>query len=301
MFTAPLQRLRQLILQFSDANIAGVQPLLPHISLMATSEATASYPHVCEPTFALVVQGVASTALGDRVFDCSAGQCFILPVDLPIDARIRQASKTSPFLGFRLRLKPESIAALLLEAPSGAWALAGVPAIAVEDASADVIEAVVRLVALLERPGDIPVLGAALERELLWRLVNSRQGGAVRHIGNSDGKLVRVGRAIRMIRRESTQRLPIETLASEAGMSVTAFHRHFRAITTMSPGQYQQQVRLQAARARLLALDEDVAAVAYASGYCNPSQFSREYRRLFGAAPGEHRKRLRELMTDVEH
>jgi transcriptional regulator GlxA family with amidase domain len=140
----------------------------------------------------------------------------------------------------------------------------------------------------VDRPDDVPVLGPAIEREILWRLINSDQGATVRQIGLVDSRISQVARAIRWIRTRYAESLRIEDLAQLAGMSVTSFHRHFRSVTSMTPIQYQKQIRLQEARARLLANRKDVAAVGFAVGYDSPSQFSREYRRQFGAPPGKH-------------
>jgi transcriptional regulator GlxA family with amidase domain len=146
---------------------------------------------------------------------------------------------------------------------------------------------------LLERPSDIPVLAASIERELLWRLLNGGQGALLRQMGMANSRLTQVRVAIHQIRARFAEALRIEELADAAGMSVTSFHRHFRAITTMTPIQYQKRIRLQAARERLISAGEDVATVGYAVGYDSPSQFSREYKRLFGHPPGRDGGRLR--------
>lgn len=293
-----LSRLQQLITRHANSAAIGG---LPNVSLMSSSLPTESFAHVCEPTFALVVQGRARTALGAHSFDCRAGQCMILPVDLPIDARIVEASEAVPFLGFRLRLKPEAISSLLLEAPLVATGAVGMGGIGVGAPTCVVLEAVIRLLALLDTPADIPILGAALERELVWRLLNDAQGALVREIGISSSMTTRIAAATRRIREAYAEKLPVDVLARGVGMSVTSFHRHFRAVTSMTPVQYQQQIRLQIARTRLMSFDEDVCAVGFAVGYNNPSQFSREYRRVFGVPPGAHGKRLRDAQHKTGH
>jgi transcriptional regulator GlxA family with amidase domain len=132
-----------------------------------------------------------------------------------------------------------------------------------------------------------------LEREILWWLLNGEQGATVRQIGLADSRLSQVSRAIRWIRVHHAKPFRIEDLAEMAAMSASSFHRHFRAVTTMSPLQYQKLIRLQEARSRLLAASQDIAAVGLSVGYDSPSQFSREYSRLFGAPPGRDVARLR--------
>jgi transcriptional regulator GlxA family with amidase domain len=164
----------------------------------------------------------------------------------------------------------------------------------VSDAGPDLLDPIVRLLRLLDRPDDVPVLGPAIEREILWRLIKGEQGAMVRQLGLADSRLSQISRAVRWIRDHHTAMLRIEDLARVANMSATSFFRHFRAVTSLTPIQYQKQVRLQEARAKLLANPGDMAAVGYAVGYDSPSQFSREYRRLFGAPPGRDTARLLE-------
>ncbi|WP_296951619.1 AraC family transcriptional regulator [uncultured Massilia sp.] len=288
-----LDRLRSLLLRHAHAPSAAV-PGLPRVALMAASAPLPAELHVCEPTFTLVVQGRARTALGAALFDCGPGQCLVLPVDLPVEAGIVEASADRPFLGLRLALDAERIAALLLDASRPLAPAVTDRAIVAADADAAVMAAVLRLLALLDTPDDLPVLGEAFERELLWRLLNGAQGATIRQIGLANSRMAQVGKAIRHIRRHHAETLRVEALAAGVGMSVTSFHRHFRAITSMTPVQYQKQIRLQLARARLVAGEGDVGAVGFAVGYDSPSQFSREYRRMFGAPPGRDGRRLRE-------
>jgi transcriptional regulator GlxA family with amidase domain len=205
-----------------------------------------------------------------------------------------QASATEPFLGLGLRLKPDAIAALLLETGAPRKPKTEPPGIAVSDLTDDLIDPVVRLLRLLDRPEDIPVLAPAIEREILWRLINGEQGAMMRQLGLADSRMAQIGRAIRWLRDHYAETIRIEELARVAGMSLTSFHRHFLGVTSLSPLQFQKQIRLQEARSRLLLSSQDVAAIGFAVGYESPSQFSREYRRLFGAPPGQDGERLRQ-------
>jgi AraC-like DNA-binding protein len=279
-----LADLRELIERHAQSESA--RRMLPGAIIVASRVPTEPLGFVVEPAFALAVQGTKRAVINDKVFEYGAGQFLILSVDLPLTTHVVHASPNKPFLGFGLILKPAAIASLLLE--TGRSDKTEARGIAVSGLTADLIDPVVRLLRLVDRPDDVPVLGPAIEREILWRLINSDQGATVRQIGLVGSRISQVARAIRWIRTRYAEILRIEDLAQLAGMSVTSFHRHFRAVTSMTPIQYQKQIRLQEARARLLANPKDVAAVGFAVGYDSPSQFSREYRRQFGAPPGKH-------------
>ncbi len=165
--------------------------------------------------------------------------------------------------------------------------------LAVSDMDEDLIDTVIRLVRLLDRPDEARVLAPMIRRELVWRLLQGERAGMMRQLAAMDGRQAQVKRAIRWLRRNYAEPMRIERLAEVAGMSETSLHRHFKAVTAMSPLQYQKQIRLQEARHRLLAQGRDVAGIGFAVGYDSPSQFSREYARLFGHPPGRDLERLR--------
>ncbi len=246
-----------------------------------------------EPTLAVIAQGAKRAVLGDKVFEYGAGQYLVVSVDLPIAGHVFQASPELPYLAAGLTLKPAAIAALLLEMAANDRLAPESAGFGVSDAPAELLESLVRMLRLLDRPRDSAVLGPMLEREILWWLLNGEQGAMVRQIGLADSRLSQISRAIRWIRLHHAKSFRIEELAEMAAMSASSFHRHFRAVTTMSPLQYQKLIRLQEARARLLVEGDDVAAVGFSVGYDSPSQFSREYSRLFGAPPGRDVARLR--------
>ncbi len=254
---------------------------------------------VNEPRLGIVARGAKRTVVGDRVFEYGEGDFVITSVDLPIASRIVRASAEQPYLACGIALEPAAIASLLLEVPGVDELVATPCGMGVHPAPAELIEAMVRLLRLLDSPRDVPVLRPLIEREILWRLLCGPQGARVRQIGLADSRLTQVSHAIRHIRQHYAQALSIEALAALAAMSESSFHRHFRAVTAMTPIQFQKQIRLQEARARLLADADDVAAVGYAVGYDSPSQFSREYSRLFGAPPGRDAARLR-LVAPLE-
>jgi AraC-like DNA-binding protein len=163
----------------------------------------------------------------------------------------------------------------------------------VSTASDELVDAVVRLLRLLERPGDIKMLAPLIKREILWRLITSEQGAVVRQFGLPDSNLSHIARVVRWIREHYMESFRVEDLARLASMSVSAFHRNFQAVTSMSPKQFQKQIRLQQARVLLAAQPGDVGAVSRQVGYETASQFSREYRRQFGMAPSHDPVRVR--------
>jgi AraC-like DNA-binding protein len=248
-----------------------------------------------EPLLVVMAQGGKRLLLGDQVFECRAGQCLVVTADLPVTGHFRGASAQAPALGMGLVLRPAAIAPLLLEAPAerGSRTTAGGLAIATGEAGIELLDAVARMLRLLGRPSDARVLAPLIEREILWRLLTGPHGGMIRQIGLADSGLSHVNRAIRWVRDNYAEPMRIEELARLTGMSTSAFHRHFRAVTSMSPLQFQKRIRLQEARSLLVARPSDVAGVGHLVGYDSPSQFNREYRRLFGVPPGHDAARLR--------
>lgn len=251
---------------------------------------------VTRPVLALVAQGVKQTTLADRVYEYRAGQYLVATLELPVTGRIIQASPGEPFIAMGLPLQKSVITELLLETGGGGPSDESDSGIVTADADEELLDAVVRLLRLFDRPADFAVLGAGVEREIHWRLMNGPHGGAIRRIGMEDSRVSLVGKATQWIAHRFDQTIRIADLADEVGVSVATLNRHFRAVTAMSPVQYQKQLRLQQARLRLIAAPEDVAAVGYAVGYESPSQFSREYRRLFGEPPGRDVSRLSEVV-----
>jgi len=286
-----LEELRRLITRHAGSTPAAT--VGSGIRAVVSEAPTELTHHVLEPILAVVAQGAKRAVLGDQVFEYGAGQYLVVSVDLPIAGHVFQASRELPYLAAGITLKPAAIATLLLEMPASERPVIEPAGFGVSDAPAELLEAVVRMLRLLDRPRDAAVLGPMLEREILWWLLNGEQGAMVRQIGLADSRLSQISRAIRWIRQHHAKPFRVEDLAEMAAMSASSFHRHFRAVTTMSPLQYQKTIRLQEARARLLVESDDVAAVGFSVGYDSPSQFSREYSRLFGAPPGRDVARLR--------
>ncbi|MFG1705095.1 AraC family transcriptional regulator N-terminal domain-containing protein [Nonomuraea sp. M3C6] len=286
-----LQELRGLIAAHARAD------LRTSIGTLLLSQVQTSMPDhsLTEPLLVVMAQGGKRLLLGDRVYEYRAGQCLVVTADLPVTGHFIDATPQTPSLAMGLVLRPAAIAPLLLEAPVARWSrtTTGLPAIATGEAGPALLDAVTRFVRLLDHPTDAPVLAPLVEREILWRLLTGSYGGMLRQIGLADSSLTHVNRVISWIRDNYAEPMRIEELARLAGMSPSAFHRHFRAVTAMSPLQFQKRIRLQEARTLLIARPDDVAGVGHLVGYDSPSQFNREYRRLFGAPPGQDAARLR--------
>ena len=242
---------------------------------------------------AVIAQGEKRLAIGDRVYDYGPGQYLVASVDLPITGHYTHASADEPALGFGLVLRPAAIASLLLEERAPARTGPAPPGLGVADAGPELLDAVVRMVRLLDAPADRDVLAPMVEREILWRLMTGPLGPGVRQIGVTDSSLTHVSRAVRWISEHFDEPFRVEELARSCGMSTSAFHRSFQAVTALSPIRFQKQIRLQKSRLLLLTGVDDVATVGYRVGYESASQFSREYRRQFGRPPGRDAARLR--------
>jgi AraC-like DNA-binding protein len=245
---------------------------------------------------ALVAQGGKRLALGDRVYEYRAGQYLIASVDLPVTGHVIDIGAGQPTLSFGMTLDPAAIAEVLLQAgPGDLPAAAGAirTGIAVSDAPNELLDAFVRLLRLLDRPRDRKALVPLVKREILWRLMTGEQGDVVRQLGLADSSLNHITWAVQWIKENYSKPFRVEEVAHVSGMSVSAFHRNFQAVTAMTPIQFQKQIRLQTARLLLANRPSDVTGVGNRVGYDNPSQFSREYRRQFGAPPSIDAARMR--------
>ncbi|WP_137150912.1 AraC family transcriptional regulator [Devosia sp. FKR38] len=288
----PLDELRSLIDRHARADMStpidGV--------LIARHDVSELESSMTSSVMALIAQGMKRLALGDCVYEYGPGEYLVSSLDLPVTGQFIDASPDCPALGFGMMLHPASIAELLLQA--GASDLRdgrGSPpsGMTVSTAPAALLDAVTRLLRLLDSPRDIPVLAPLIKREILWLLIVGEQGAAVRQLGLADSNLSHIARAVRWIRDHYARAFRVEDVAAICGMSVSAFYRNFQAATAMSPIQFQKQIRLQEARLMLAAQHGDVAEIGYQVGYDSPSQFSREYRRQFGAPPSKDAIRLR--------
>ena len=263
---------------------------IPELTLWRFSNPTEPAPILQQPAVYVVVQGRKQVTVGDRTYVYDPSQYLAVSLEVPAVARVLEASPDAPYLCLTLRVD----ARLLVETGGPApRADHDGRAVFVSALEAPLLEALLRLVRLLDAPGDIPVLAPLVRRELHYRLLQGDQQGRLAEMAIGDGRLRRVAGAIAWIRTHYAEPLQVEKLARLANMSPSALHAHFSAVAGVSPIQYQKRVRLQEARARLLSSGASAEAVAYEVGYASPSQFSREYARLFGQPPRRDAEAMR--------
>lgn len=252
-----------------------------------------------DPCFCVIAQGAKALTLGGEAFRYGPAQYMIATVGLPIGAQVVEATPERPYLGLRLSLDPSVVAAVMVESggvpPRGER---GVSAVAVSPLDADLFDAAVRLVRLLDRPGDYRALSPLIVREIVYRLLTGPQGGRMRHLAAEGGHAHRMVRAVAKLRENFDKPLRVAAVAKELGMSESGFHAHFKAVTAMSPLQFQKSLRLQEARRLMLGEDLDAAEAGYRVGYEDPAYFSRDYKRHFGEPPMRDVERLREAAAD---
>jgi AraC-like DNA-binding protein len=239
------------------------------------------------PCLAMVLQGAKSLRLGSATIHYTTGQYLVTSLDLPVTWRVSEASTTSPHLCLSMAIDSEKVVDLV-----GRMNLGQRPVstgdrwgITVNSAPADLISAATRLLRLLDTPQDIPVMAPLIEQEILYRLLSGPGGERLTTIATFDSQDNRIARAIAWLRQNYASPLRIGQLADHVNMSVSSFHHHFKAVTAMSPIQYQKQLRLTEARRLMLVEQLDAGSAGYRVGYQSPSQFSREYGRFFGQTP----------------
>ena len=249
---------------------------------------------VDKPCLTIIVQGKKEVLLGEETYPYRAGQSLVLSVDLPISGRVIEATPDKPCLVLKLSLDLVQLCDLVAQISFRLAAQENsARGLYISNTDATLLECALRLVRLLETSQDIAMLAPMMLRELYYRLLISEQGEAVRRIATSGSSMQRIATAIQLIKAEFTQPMRIEDLAGRVKMSTSSFHQHFKQVTSMSPLQYQKQLRLLEARRLMLTEDFDAISAAYQVGYESPSRFSREYSRLFGAPPIRDIERLR--------
>jgi AraC-like DNA-binding protein len=250
---------------------------------------------VIEPSVCVIAQGSKEVLLGESRYKYDPAHYLLATLELPRVSQVLEASKERPYLALRLELAPTLVGAVLAGADH-TWpkAHAEERAIAVSPLDGNLLDAFVRLVRLVEAPDDAQVLLPLYIREIIYRLLRGEQGARLRHLAFQGGYTTQIARAVERLRQDFNQPLRVEQLAQELGMSVSGFHHHFKAVTALSPVQFQKRLRLQEARRLMLGEDLDAQVAAYRVGYNDASQFNREYKSLFGVPPIRDVHRLRE-------
>ncbi|MFP5076999.1 AraC family transcriptional regulator N-terminal domain-containing protein [Rhizobium sp. YIM 134829] len=273
---------------------------LPGVKLIRCAQPTLPMPVIYEPTLCLVAQGRKQAMLGKTAFVYDRSRYLIASVDLPVMGSVIEASAEAPYLCMQLDLDTVELAELSIRYPQKAPVRQPRSSgLLLNDVDPGVVEAATRLLRLLDRPEDIDALAPLATREILYRLITGPGGAAVRHMAQAGTHLSQIARAIVWIRARFREAFPIEQAAEVAGMSRSAFHAHFKAITLMSPLEFRTQLRLQEARRLMLSDNLDAATAGFTVGYASPSQFSRDYVRAFGLPPAKDTQRLRQVGTET--
>jgi AraC-like DNA-binding protein len=277
----------------------GTAQLLQGLHLSRSSLPLKPVHSVVEPSVCVIAQGSKEVLLGESRYRYDPSQYLLATVELPRISQVLEASQERPYLSLRLELAPTLVSSVLVEAghasPPGP---ADVRAISVSLLDVHLLDAFVRLVRLLDAPAEAPVLLPLITREIIYRLLVGEQGARLRHLAILGGYTPYIARAVGRLRQDFDQPLRIEQMARELGMSVSGLHHHFKAVTSMSPLQFQKRLRLQEARRLMLGEDLDAASAAYRVGYHDASHFNREYKSLFGVPPMRDVQRLREEAQD---
>lgn len=262
--------------------VAMVQGRIPEHELAA----------VYDPMINLILRGSKLMTVGGRTLQYDPSSYFVMSVDLPAAGVVRPADNGEPYLAVSLTLDAGIIANLLADLPNTVKKIDDSAGFSVAEVTPELLDAWVRMLRLMKHPNDIPALAPAYEREILYRVIEGPMGWMLRDIALPDTALSKVNLAIQIIRRDYSEPLRVDDLAESAAMSVSAFHRHFKSVTALSPVQYQKQIRLLKARSLLISAGYSVTAAAYEVGYQSSTQFSREYSREFGQPPAKDAARL---------
>jgi len=270
-----------------------IDTAIPRLSLVRWSQGAVPVHMLQRPALCIIAQGAKQVMLGDKIVAYGPSDYLVASLDLPITGMVTQASVDTPYLCFCLYLDVELLSELLLAMPTATASTDGGLGLTLHPATDEIVDAATRLTALLGAPQDAAMLAPLVERELLFRLITGPTGSLIRSIAKGDSRVAQIARAIGWLKAHFREPHSGTQLARLAGMSVSSFHAHFRQATAMTPLQYQKQLRLQEARTLMMADRIAAAEAADRVGYESPSQFSREYRRLFGAPPQRDTVHLR--------
>ncbi|OIJ40339.1 bacterial regulatory s, tetR family protein [Massilia timonae] len=284
-----LDAVRRFADDHADADGVAHTPIPGLVAIRQAGRTELSY-QIQRPLACLVLQGSKHVAMGAQSFTFEAGDSLLVMADVPTSSQVTRASAAAPYYSLVLDLDPAVIAGLATEMAEVEEA--DDRPVRGEATDNHVRDAALRLMRLLERPASIPVLQHALIREFHYWLLLGRHGAAIRRLGLPDSHVRRVARAVAVLRRDYARRLPVEELAALAGMSPSSFHHHFRAVTSLTPRQFQKQLRLIEARRLMLAEGASASHAAHSVGYESVQHFTREYGRMFGLPPVREVKRL---------
>ncbi len=269
------------------------------IFIYQSSKPTESDISVLKPAFCVIAQGSKDVLLNDELFHYDPGNYLISTLDLPIMSNVVEASPEKPYLNLRIDLDPALVASVMMESNIEAKkSNSKIKAMDVSPVDADLLDAVVKLVKLFDKPDEMKLFAPVIIREIIYRLLKGKQNERLSHLATSEGDTRRIAKIVKKLRENIASPLSIEDTARELGMSVSGFHNHFKSVTAMSPLQFQKQLRLQEARRLMLTENMDVASASFQVGYEDPSYFSREYKKIFGIPPLRDVAKLRSSLAN---
>lgn len=269
---------------------------LPGVTLIRASSPTMPMPVIYTPTLCLVAQGAKEARLGETTYRYNAENYLIASVELPVMGSVVEATEERPYLCLQLDFDMTTLSELAISYPGTLIDAQDPPAgIMLNKTTPELLDAAVRLASLLDTPHDIDALAPLTLREIFYRLLTGSQGYIIRHMAQAESRFSQIARSIIWIRTHFREACRIEQAASVAGMSRSAFHHHFKAVTTMSPIAFRTHLRMQEARRLMVSDAVDAASAGFHVGYESPSQFSRDYVRIFGISPARHASQLRKL------
>lgn len=255
------------------------------LTLTRSSTETLPHPVLYKPALCIVAQGAKRSLLDEDAIAYAEMQALVVTVEMPIRGGVTRASKATPYLGLILEFDLRLLREVLEEFDDPPKPLKGGPALLVHDIGGPLADSVLRLVNLLDTPAAIPVLAKSAMREIYFWLLSGPHGASISRLASPDSHTERLSKAIHLLRDDLARSISVDELAAAAKMSPSSFHQHFKALTSLTPLQYQKQLRLLEARRLMLADAVTATTAAYRVGYESPSQFSREYSRMFGAPP----------------
>ncbi len=275
------QELAAMIDRYSEKDTVS-QTIIPKLSLMKSETKRVKASTVYMPSLCLIVQGKKEIFLDYELYTYSPSEYLAVSVELPVVGQITEASKEKPYLGLSIELDPLAISEMLVHAPEHGATSRGLFVGKTDEGLADCI---LRLVRLLESPADVPFMSHLIFKEFYYRLLKSPHGWNLAQLVMTGSSMQRIAKVIKVLKTDFARNMRIEEMAEIANMSQSSFHHHFKEVTAMSPLQFQKRLRLTEARRIMLAEQADAASTAFRVGYESPSQFSREYSRMFGAPP----------------
>lgn len=263
----------------------GILDIFPGMMVAGSKQQLPPHHAVSKPALCIIAQGRKRVVLGDETFTYDSGHYLLSTIDLPVTSCVIEATAQEPYLSFKFELDPSLVASVMLDAGIDLRSMEqNAKAINVSKLDADLLNAVVRILRLLDSPDDVAALLPMIQREIIFRLLKGDQGPRLAHLLSS-GEDRRITKAVNILRKNFASQMNIGSLAKELGMSVSGFHQHFKNVTSMSPLQFQKQIRLQEARRLMLSEDLDAATAGFNVGYDDPSYFSRDYKNHFGRPP----------------